>query len=58
MRLDELSKKKILKKFAADPTNVEYEYELFKRLESNEFNDTEIVEICMLLLEMREYGEW
>lgn len=57
MRLDELSKKKILKKFAADPTDVAYEYELFKRLEFNEFSDAEIVEICMLILENRS-AEW
>ena len=54
--LNELSKKKLIKKFAVSDS-IDYEMELFKRLESNEFSDAEIVEICMLLIEKRELEE-
>ena len=54
--IESLSNKKFLKRFAADP--YDNEFELFKRLEFNAFTDAEIVEICMMLLKMRDVGEW
>lgn len=55
--LNELSKKKIIKGFAPMDSSIDYEMELFKRLENNEFTESEIVEICMLLIEKREFEE-
>ena len=51
--LCELSNKKIIKAFASD-SSVDYEMELFKRLENNEFSDADIIEICFILIEKRE----
>lgn len=56
MALDELSNKKLIKKFAVD-SSFEYERELFNRLENNEFSDKDIIDICMLLIEKRELEE-
>lgn len=55
--LNELSNKKLIKGFAPMDSPVDYELELFKRLENNEFTDADVVEICKLLIEKREYEE-
>lgn len=58
--LDELSNKKIIKKFAAD-SSTSYELELFNRLINNEFSDKDILKICMILYEKRnidDSAEW
>lgn len=57
MKLTELSNKKLIKSFAADSSDFNYELELFNRLENNEFSDKDIIEICMLLIEKRELEE-
>lgn len=52
--LSELPSSKLIRKFAAESSDVAYEHEIFKRLENNEFSDADIIEICFILIEKRE----